>query len=67
MFEISRTLNAALLSNEVKTFGFASFSILHLCMSAANHSVMYVLVCLCVCVRVSVHFCMLVAKNREGD
>lgn len=56
MFEISRTLNAALLSNEVKRFGFASFSTPHLCMSAANHSVMCVLLYVraCACLYTSV-------------
>lgn len=72
MFEISRTLNAALLSNEVKIFAFfLGVHILPVCVSAANHSVICITVCPCVCVyvfvlvRVSLHPCMLTPRTQK--
>lgn len=61
MFEISRTLNAALLSNEVKTFFFSFFSSFFFHASpVCCQPFCHVRVCLCACLCT---FCLLVASG----
>lgn len=65
MFEISRTLNAALLSNEVKTFGFA-YSLRTSPVCVCCQPFCHVCYRMSVCVRESLHFYMLVARRQRG-